>query len=144
MKIGILTFPEAINYGATLQATALRKTLLDRSDASVDFLSYKNAAIQSTSKIFDFKEAFSLKYTIAHLYNLPEAVKRVNNFKKFWSTHLSFGTTDVNQYDILITGSDQVWNYTLTNNDWFYFFDFKKEDGIKNILNGQEIGTYIS
>ena len=23
-------------------------------------------------------------------------------------------------------------------------FDFKKEDGIKNILNGQEIGTYIS
>ncbi len=128
MKIGILTFPEAINYGATLQATALRKTLLDRSDASVDFLSYKNAAIQSTSKIFDFKEAFSLKYTIAHLYNLPEAVKRVNNFKKFWSTHLSFGTTDVNQYDIVITGSDQVWNYTLTNNDWFYFFDFKKED----------------
>ena len=54
MKIGILTFPKAINYGATLQATALRKTLLNRSDATVDFLPYENPAIQSTSKIFDF------------------------------------------------------------------------------------------
>jgi uridylate kinase len=30
------------------------------------------------------------------------------------------------------------------NNIPIVVFDFKKEDGIKNILNGQEIGTYIS
>ena len=128
MKIGILTFPKAINYGASLQATALRKTLLNRLDATVDFIPYENPAIQSTSKIFDFSEIFDLKYTLAHLYNLPEAVKRMNNFKKFWNAHLSFGSDKVTDYDIVVTGSDQVWNYTLTNNDWFYFWDFKKEN----------------
>ncbi len=128
MKIGILTFPKAINYGATLQATALRKTLLNRSVGSVVFLSYENPAIQSTSKLFDFSEAFSLKYTLAHIYNLPEAIKRLSNFKSFWKKHLSFGSDKPNEYDIVITGSDQVWNYTLTNNDWFYFLDFKKQN----------------
>lgn len=126
-KIGILTFHNAINYGAALQATALRKTLLKRSICSVDFLSYENPAIQSTSKLFDLSEIFSLKYTLAHIYNLPEAIKRQKNFKSFWKTHLSFGSDNPNEYDIVITGSDQVWNYTLTDNDWFYFLDFKKQ-----------------
>ena len=52
MKLGILTFSKAINYGAALQATALRKVLLNQAE-KVCFLDYSCKAIDSASKIFD-------------------------------------------------------------------------------------------
>ena len=127
MKIAILTFVKAINYGAVLQAFALSEKLKSYG-ADVYFLNYNNKKIQSSNSVFDFKRLLNLKYTIAHLYNLPCAIKRYKLFKKFRKEHLKF-TNDIPQnFDAVITGSDQVWNYNLTDNDWFYFLDFKKKN----------------
>lgn len=138
MKLGILTFPKAINYGAALQATALRKVLLNRSE-KVCFLNYSCKAIDSTSKIFDISNLFSLKYTIAHLYNMPEAIKRQKNFSNYWKKHFEFCSSDPKEYDAVIVGSDQVWNYNLTNDDLFYFLNFKKND-LKKISYAASFG----
>lgn len=125
MKTGILTFANSINYGAALQALALKKSVESLGSEAV-FIDHKCAAIDSASKLFDFKCALSPAYTVAHLYNFPEALKRKRVFQKFWDTHFAFEGDDPSLYDAVITGSDQVWNYQLTGDDWFYFLDFPK------------------
>lgn len=42
-------------------------------------------------------------------------------------------------YDVLITGSDQVWNLNLTNNDFSYFLDFAA-DNVKKIGYAVSVG----
>ena len=138
MKIGILTFPKAINYGAALQATALRRVLLNRAE-KVCFLNYSCKDIDSTSKIFDISNLFSVKYTIAHLYNMPEAIKRKKNFSNYWKKHFEFSSSNPKEYDAVIVGSDQVWNYNLTGDDFFYFLNFKK-DAVKKISYAASFG----
>ena len=138
MKLGILTFSKAINYGAALQATALRKVLLNQAE-KVCFLDYSCKAIDSASKIFDITKLLDLKYTIAHLYNMPEAIKRKRNFSNYWKKHFDFGTADPKEYDTIIVGSDQVWNYELTNDDLFYFLNFKKSN-VKKVSYAASFG----
>lgn len=139
MKIGILTFPRAINYGAALQATALQNTLQNLSNDTA-FMPYKNKKIEASSKVFDISQMLSVKYTIAHLYNLPDALKRKKKFDRFCRKNMDFGSSDPYSYDAVITGSDQVWNYNLTDDDWFYYLDFDKK-GVKKISYAASLGV---
>ncbi|MBE6716614.1 MAG: polysaccharide pyruvyl transferase family protein [Ruminococcaceae bacterium] len=127
MKIGILTFPKAINYGAALQAAALSRVLSDRSH-DVYFLSHINKNTASASKVFDITKILNIKYSLAHIINLPVAVKRKLNFSDFWKKHFRFDSAIPHNYDLIITGSDQVWNYNLTGDDWFFYLDFEKNN----------------
>ena len=127
MKAGIVTFEKAINYGTSLQAVALLKVLQNEGvDAS--FIHHACEEIDKTSRVFDWKMAKSVPYTLAHLYNLSIALKRRNKFQSFWDKHYSFATNDVYDYDVVVAGSDQIWNNKLTANDWFYFLDFPKNN----------------
>lgn len=127
MKVGILTFPRAINYGAALQAAALQLVLRENgADASV--VDYRCEAIDSTSKVFDFNQITNVQYVLAHLVNLPIAVKRQKAFQKFWNRHFQFTNTDPAYYDAIVAGSDQVWNYKLTGDDLFYYLNFEKRN----------------
>lgn len=130
MKIGILTFPKAINYGTSLQALALKK-VVDSLGVEGVFMDHKCDAIDKSNKIFDIKCALSPSYTLAHLYNLPSALKRQKAFRKFWDAHFAFGNDDPLAYDAVVAGSDQIWNYNLTGEDWFYFLDFPKSNTVK-------------
>ena len=51
MKIGILTFHRAHNYGAMLQAYALHKLLAKRGH-NVEFISYRQPKIENAYKTF--------------------------------------------------------------------------------------------
>jgi len=125
MKVGIITFEKAINYGTSLQAVALMK-VLRREGSDAAFISHRCEEIDKTSRVFDWKLARSLSYTLAHLYNLDVALKRKKQFERFWDMHYVIGSNDPTQYDAVVAGSDQVWNYNLTARDWFYFLDFPK------------------
>lgn len=127
MNISILTFPKAINYGTALQAVALKKKL-EENNNNVCFLEHNCSEIEKSNSVFDFREALNPKYTIAHLYNLPEAIKRKNKFKAFQQKHMSFSNNSPESFDAVVAGSDQIWNYNLTNDDWFYFLNFKKHN----------------
>lgn len=127
MKISILTFPKAINYGTALQAAALKRKLEDLGN-EVCFLEHNCEEIEKTNRVFDFREAVNPKYTLAHLYNLPVALKRKNNFKAFQQKYMSFSNAAPQSFDAVVAGSDQIWNYRLTADDWFYFLDFEKQN----------------
>ena len=102
-KIGILTFFDADNYGALLQCYALSRFCKDDN--------YKIKVINYHSKQM---------YTWKHYLKRIIAKSRQNrkfdlNRKEFFE----LGSTKEN-YDIVIVGSDQVWNPSIINGDKYW------------------------
>lgn len=130
MKIGILTFHFAHNYGAMLQAYAL-KSYLSQQGNDVDIIAYESKFFYRQYKSSPFvikKNPLAIvKNFTRYFYKKPQ-VERFDNFKsdylnidcKRLSTQAEVNEV-VNNYDIIIVGSDQVWNKNLTNADMVYF-----------------------
>lgn len=142
MKIGVLTFHYAYNYGAFLQAFALQKFLEDLGH-EVEFVNYHNYRVEQDYKLFKFR-SFPLKnpykaigYIITKLYRKNKFL----SFRKFVydNLNISHRVKDFNDLallgkDIVIVGSDQLWNKTITgDNDPFYWAQFSKNCNIKAI-----------
>ena len=126
MKIGIVTFPEAINYGTSLQAAALKRAL-DPSADEVFFFRHRCAAIDASNALFDLKSARDPRYAAAHLYNFPTALARKKNFERFFARYIPVRDAAPDDVDVAVAGSDQIWNFGLTDDDRYYFLDYKKE-----------------
>lgn len=139
MKIGILTFHCAHNYGAVLQCYALQE-YLKSCGHTVFVIDYRPSYFTNSR---DYKK-FSLRLFITrNLSLLPktfyEAIKffnaritKWNAFEKFIKNYLNLYSPgsqfDANDFDACIIGSDQVWNNRITGGvfDKMYFgVDFK-------------------
>lgn len=109
-KIGVITFHKSLNYGAFLQAFALQKTL-ESCKTKTSIINYENKV---DKKRYSLIKTTSLGALIKTLFLLPINIKRRNNFivaqKKLTYTKID------EEYDIAITGSDQVWNPKLVGN----------------------------
>lgn len=132
MKIGILTFHRAHNYGAVLQAYAL-VTYLRNAGYDAEIVDYRPEAIENAHGTIPFGriKKMSIKGKVKFLLRLIPFLylryKRAKIFKEFIN---SLPTSSVNYrtsnlkiegYDYLICGSDQVWNPNITNGfDPFY------------------------
>ena len=55
---------------------------------------------------------------------------------------MSFSNALPNSFDAVVAGSDQIWNYNLTNDDWFYFLNFQKQN-TKKIAYAGSFGLSI-
>jgi hypothetical protein len=144
MNIGILTFHYAHNYGAVLQAYALKK-ILEESEHTVELINYHNRVIekcypyQRAKKAITWKNGYqSVIKDVIHNYEIMTGdrswKKHYENFEQWIKTHLdikdkaiySISELELQSYDILICGSDQIWNPNLTNGfDPVYFLDFE-------------------
>ena len=152
-KIGILTFHNAINYGANIQAFALQHTL-KKMNKNVEIIDYRSVVLQERYKLFNVKQAkFSniksiLRFYVINFYKWMQ----YRSFRKFWSQNYCLSKTihesDFHsycnsRYEKIIVGSDQVWNYTLTNFDKKYFlhninaekYSYAASFGIRNIVD---------
>ena len=125
MKIITVTFNKAINYGATLQEYALF-TALKKMKHDVKILNYKDENIEDFYKIFNFnKSNFTgfIKSFFRSIFYYPINKKRILNFKKFDSImEFTKEYKEINEQtilnedcDVLIAGSDQIWNVDITN-----------------------------
>lgn len=135
MRIGILTFHAAHNYGAVLQCYALQTTL-ENLGHSVSVIDYRNKQILKDYKIFDIhrfimRNPISLIKRIIHeisYYKIRKSRSLV--FKTFIDNYLHLcPVNDIfdNPFDLIIVGSDQVWNYNLTGGfDAYYWGEIKR------------------
>lgn len=136
MKIGIITFHRAINYGAYLQAYALKQVLMDLS-AQVDIIDYRSKKIERSyySPIHSWE---SIKTNIKNIVTWKAQSKRNQAFAPFFDKYIFSGENKIiyssdklkeisNQYDAFISGSDQVWNLRCNTGDMAYLLDFVKE-----------------
>ena len=137
MKVGILTFHNAHNYGAVLQCFALQHYLeeigydVEIIDYRPDFYSeqYKSHSILSCCGKNPVSVIKCLYYNY-YLYN-----KRCKSFNNFINKHLKLSNcvSENNiprDYHAYIVGSDQIWNPSITNGfRGVYFCDFPFKKG---------------
>ncbi len=144
MKIGILTFHNAHNYGALLQAYALR-TKLRNMGYDAHIVNYRNEKIENSyvKKLTPKKVKISLLHPRSFFVKLqrylenktakPSWAKRCDVFNHFINTVIlenQVELVDKEQlgqlnYDAFICGSDQIWTDYLTGGlDSAYFLDF--------------------
>ena len=126
MKIGILTFHCAHNYGAVLQTYAL-VTYLRKNNYDAEIIDYKPKSLTMSHGIMPWRRISRLniiRKVIFVLRILPFLTVRKERSDKFQSfiDSLPLSTrkytetdSEVTGYDIIICGSDQVWNPSITN-----------------------------
>lgn len=155
MKIGILTFHFAPNYGAALQAWGLQ-TALQELGHEVIFVNYTPPYMRSRNSWF---RGWGLRqgknFGKVFVQRLKE-IKRRESLAKFKNRHLNVSTTLRTrqelrvfclELDAIVVGSDQVWNtrWMEKYNNHFddtYFLGFLPElGGPLRIAYGSCFGT---
>ena len=147
MKIGVITFHNYDNYGAILQSYALQKKLRELG-TEPEIIDYDCAYISNPFRLVNLREKGLFNYfygVIGHICYLPRR-RRCNLFRR----HIRYGPSVTREnirektagYDALLAGSDQVWDYKLTNFDRTYFLDFAKE-GIRKLSYAASIGEHL-
>lgn len=117
-KVGILTFHRAHNYGAVLQAYALKQCLLENG-LQVFFINYQHPNIERAYRLFPRLSENSLRGYFRRCLDLMldygRKRKRFNGFESFINRNLS--ECDIHElegFDGLVLGSDQIWNFKYT------------------------------
>lgn len=129
INCGILTFQYAHNYGALLQAYAL-KNFLYTSGFDVEIINYANRQAKEMYAFFPSKTNNFVDF----LRKSKRCVLRSRQyqlFKAFSKDYLGYNIENATEkkellsgkYCNIIVGSDQVWNKKLTNNDLTYFLE---------------------
>ena len=137
MKIGIITFHFGYNYGGLLQCLALQNILVDLG-SDVEIIDYR---LSQKRKKFYYLRGWGIEtgkisrqkiVNRFHALRFGKSSKR--EFERFRNEKMNLSelcsnknelAEIVNRYDLIITGSDQVWNRSYTT-DMSYLLDFKK------------------
>lgn len=131
-RVGILTFHRANNIGAALQASAICQFLrLDNIDAELIDYVPNNACTIPHNTISGLLH--ELKRKLYYIKNRSEKVRdcRFNEYRKknySISSKTYYGDEGISNahfdYDVIISGSDQILNTTLTGNSKAYYLGF--------------------
>lgn len=136
LKIGIMTYYGARNYGASLQAYALQEVLKVKYNASV--INYKSRVINKdyfTKKTFVEWLKYLAKKILFQKYMLE--VKKKDELFELFNTEFIVPTeiyteetvSELNNvFDIVISGSDQIWNDRIFKDDWNYLLPFLNDE----------------
>lgn len=121
VRIGIITLSASDNCGSLLQCYALKKVL--SSFGQVDVINYVSRASHQYYDIFPSIEGWrDWKRILFRIKALPRLLKDKTHYRSFRSHYLSIGRKEVNskilpsevrKYDVIVVGSDQVWNVTM-------------------------------
>lgn len=149
MKIGVLTFHFAYNYGAMLQAYALSNYIDGISGMECEVIDYRPNKINSLyrPKMIDFykKPLLNIKRSIKKRISCTSHA----NFEKFLKQQLKQSKRAVNdkefstiikKYDAVFVGSDQVWNPQITGGDKNYLL-YKGSNSLKKFSYAASIGA---
>lgn len=145
MKAGIVTFNSAHNYGAVLQVYAMQEYLKSLG-LDVDVINYRIKEIDNVYKLYNVrrkdpklirgikKAKKILKVNLCERWKLEKRknfeyfINNVLNTTKPYTT-LQEIQKDFLHYDVLIAGSDQIWNTELTKGfKPAYFLEFGNKD----------------
>lgn len=157
MKIGIITFNSAHNYGAVLQVWALQEKLKEDGH-QVEVINYRPAAIDNLYRVYIPKwitqselvnRGFHKLQYIKTKIKIPQKAARFKKFENFINHVLpttkpyhrfsTLAKADFD-YDVMIAGSDQIWNSNITKGlSGAYFLNFGNKE-IKRISYAASIG----
>ncbi len=142
-KIGLITYHFVLNYGAFMQAWALQNHLIKKG-FSVEIIDYKPAHLEKGGGLFFprnkkdiiiiiYKVALNFKYLLGFFSSfracLATTFRKAQKDEFCLSKKSYFSSKDLKDisknYDIIICGSDQIWNASKQNGiDEAYFLNF--------------------
>lgn len=133
VKVCTITHHTVPNYGAVLQSFALQKKL-DHLGIDNEILNYKSLRVERTY-LRHLKYCKNVKQLIKYFLYFKMR-KRYFKFDKFIIDNLNVSreyskeelSCSNENYDLFITGSDQVWNLNIHQGDTSYMLDFVKDD----------------
>lgn len=129
MKVGILTFHNTLNYGAQLQLYALY-TVLKEKGHDVEVVNYSNKMVleRETPRIPSAVEWIEHpRGSLRLFWAYPVTKTRKLAFNRFESEYLKISESIkherelTDRYDVIVVGSDQIWNPGCTGGDLTYF-----------------------
>ena len=135
-KIGCLTFHASYNYGSALQAYALQTIFCKLSKETVDYkiINYRTLTQKVMYKnCFEKKDFKSLYQRVFLLGKKKQLEEKEKLFELFFMNDLILtkeaSTVEElemlsSDFDSLIVGSDQIWNFNAKDFDWCYFLEF--------------------
>lgn len=146
-RIGIVTYHNADNLGAVLQAYALHTVLDEVCGIYAEVIDYRCDAVEATKyskRGKGIKE--QLKALIMNVYYLIKHIGFTRFRKRYLKKSRKVFTsqnihTSLHDYDAFITGSDQVWNLECSGGDNTYFLEFVPENR-KKYAYAASIGSY--
>jgi len=156
LKVYILTFHCAKNYGAVLQAYALKK-VLERYTDDVSFINYRPRFL-TDRRVLERSHNISLKYLIIEFarkiigiirYYFWGYKQKIGKYVAFEKEYLLTSTQncctkkeeiDVTDADFVFLGSDQIWNRKITFGDTAYLGDFRRNKNTKLVSYAASIG----
>ena len=158
MKIRLLTFHCAKNYGAALQAFALLKTLKIYAQ-NTEIINYRPCYI--TKSYMSNKDVngvlplikFIFLYLLHYIrYYMCGGAKKVENFTVFERDYLNINEHEVyvdvprimSDIDCVFFGSDQIWNVRITNFDAAYIGEIQRSPSCRLVAYAASIGNDIS
>lgn len=117
IKIGILTYHRSINYGAVIQAYALSCRISEIADVQVEIIDYMSKKMDIYYKLFTIYRGKNgllrlgdritmYKAFSNSMINLPLTKDRLISDNIF-----QFFNFIKDRYDVIVVGSDAVWNY---------------------------------
>ena len=151
MKIGILTFSCAYNYGAMLQCYALQEYLYSLG-CEVKIINYRPSYLTCKKPEFNFVDfllSVKNKHLISYSKKYLTLLRRYNMFRKFESKYLNLTEACFTDKDIfkatkdfhdIIIGSDQVW-CSRFNGEESIWFGSGFPDSIKIIFYAVSAGN---
>lgn len=123
MKVGILTFHRAHNYGAVLQCYALQRVLKSLGH-DVQVIDYRQPYIENLYAIFSWKHLFFLlihlriKTVLHYLYGVSRRKESTPRYRHFQRCYLPVTapchSQTISAFDCYVIGSDQVWSLHCT------------------------------
>lgn len=136
MKVGIITFHASHNYGSMLQAYALQQTVISLGH-DCDIINFRTQ--RQRQGYLPFYCGRRLRGKIKALLFPRMAWERRNKYRMFESflrdnytlsqseyhTNADLCNAEMD-YDVYISGSDQIWNTSCFDFDWAYYLNFVK------------------
>lgn len=146
MRLGIITFHNVYNYGAVLQAMALQQYLTNLGIGEVELINYHNKEFHKLYSLWPFFGG--PKMCLQRLIRIKQRYTQAKVFDDFIKSNLHQSRRldedelidYCGRFDVLIYGSDQIWNNNLTGDNGFYFGDFVPE-GIVKVSYAASFGT---
>lgn len=130
MRVGIITFHRALNYGALLQAFALRHAFTGLG-AEAQIVDYRNPTMEAMYFYPSFSQRKNPKDKAKFLIQGKSELKRREKFENYRKKYLNLSDAPLDEkelthltetFDKLVVGSDQVWNYGAHDFDKNFFF----------------------
>ena len=147
--IGVMTIHTTYNYGAVLQAYATQE-FFSSHGYNAELINYTNPHIQEMLKLSykqdgkwsGYLKTFIRNTVFGRLRYYKKGFSNIDEICKFSRKYTTVEDLEGAQYDVMVAGSDQLWNPLISGKlDPLFFLQFGKAG--KRISVASSLGSYV-